>query len=87
MAEVVYKNLEQMVSELAELEQQEIFTKEELRLEKFIFWKFIFKTYKHSKHYYTCYYIAIWLKIWMNEVDDTDSIIIHFIQFSKDCEK
>ena len=37
MAEVVYKNLEQMVSELAELEQQEIFTKEELRLEKFIF--------------------------------------------------
>ena len=31
MAEVVYRNLEQMVSELQELEQQEIFTKDELR--------------------------------------------------------
>ena len=31
MAEVVYKNLEQMVSEVQELEQREIFTKEELR--------------------------------------------------------
>ena len=31
MAEVVFKNLEEMVPEVEELEQKEVFTKEELR--------------------------------------------------------